>query len=652
MKGQFLRLSDKKPGEQVSGERLTVGQVADRVAEIFGKGTCKQPDKPDVYKVSADPTISLKQQAADYLSAKYHGSGGVAELAELFGVQDLCPATLAPSGKKTLPVYVHASSDAVFEDYRLVSYGSASSGPKIIEEDIQIRFEFTRSAGLSIKYYIDYEKLDKYLESPLLYGEIFEWRGDPKNNRGERVDPPEVRISDGQVLLHGYYSGILVLRRLPIKYHKYMITIIGTALEDGKREYKGRVSAISSAFGLGPVDQQLGEAEAVQDKAADCPLEEDNPLATDKTGAVVVCSRDSSGELVCSGGDGEDDGPKGKDIFCFIEVKKELVQQCTGDYIGDLPTEYRAASCPDGLTPTRNSPAALNYNPALPEYYHRIKTVTEPVYTQEGTERQISETEYESVCCHAPEKQECVPYCRKIVSTYTGSVEIEGGRQKYIDQYPGKTVFVPVGTEEGPCGTLTDKFVEPGGECCTGGNIVIDTDNSAETVAPSSSASIFWSGGESKIKIEVVGQGFWLDTSHTDKEAEVANSNGLTIYTDEENCGTGVITLDDGCSTASLGIRSTSGQWSLVEQVPVSPGTCGEGEGGMGQTGESVGCVEGGVKITRTWCAVYGYQNCVDLKEGGGFYDTYGCDGDSPGVPGTGKVFCFIISINTYNWIC
>ena len=460
--GQFLRLDDKKPGEQSTGERMTVGQAADTIAGIFGKGTCKQPDQSDAYQPPTDPNTTINQGAADYLSAKYPGSGGVAELAERFGVQDICPATMAPSGKKTLPVYVHASSDAVFEDYRLVSYGSAQSGPQIIEEDIQLRFEFTRSASLPIYYYIDYDKLYKYL----LYGNIFEWRGNPKDNRGNRVDPPPVRIQGGQVMLHGYYSGILIVRRLPIKYHKYMITITGTALGAGKREYKGRVSAISTAFGLGPVDQQLGETETVQDKAAECPIEDGNPLATDDTGAVVVCSRDSSGELVCSGGDGEDGGPKGRDVFCFIEVKRELIQQCTGDYIRDLPTEYRSVDCPDSVTPRWNSPMALDYNPALPKFYYRVKTVKEPVYTYEGTEPQISDEEYKYICCHAPVKSDCVPYCREVKSTYYGPVEIEGGRQKYIDQYDGKTVFVPVGTEAGPCGTLTTTFVEPNLPCC------------------------------------------------------------------------------------------------------------------------------------------------------------------------------------------
>ncbi len=459
--GQFLRLSDEKPGEKSDTERMTVGEAAEKLSGVFGKGTCGAADQPDAYQTSSDPNIPLNQGAADYLSAKYPGSAGIAELADKFGVPAICPATMTQAGPRTFPVYVHASSDAVFEDYRIVAYGSPLSGPQIIEEDIQLRFEFTRSASLPIRYYINYEKLDKYLEPPSLYSDMFEWRGRPKNNRGVRVDPPEVTIHGGQVLLHGYYSGILIVRRLPIKYHKYMLTVIGTALGDGRREYKGRVSAISSAYNLGPVDQQVGETEVVKDKSAECPIEDTNPLATDPiSGDVIICRRNSSGGLVCSGGD---ENPKGKDIFCFIEVRKQLLQQCTDNFIRNLPTEYRQVSCPDPVIPTWNM--GLSSNPALPEYYHRVKTIFATEYSFEGTSPQITDDEYEEICCHAPVRTGCVPYCREIKSTYYGPVEIEGGRQKYIDQYPGKTVFIPVGTEAGPCGTLTEKFVDPGLDC-------------------------------------------------------------------------------------------------------------------------------------------------------------------------------------------
>lgn len=581
--GQFLRLSDKKPGERPDTERMTVGQAADIVAGVFGTGTCGNPDKSDGYQVPTDPNTSLNEGAANYLSAKFPGSGGVAELAEKFGVQNLCPATMAPSGKKTLPVYVHASSDAVFDDYRLVSYGSANSGPVIIEEDIEVRFEFTRSASLPIYYYIDYEKLDKYLEFPELYGKIFEWRGNPKNNHGERVEPPAVRIQGGQVLLHGYYSGILVIRRLPIKYHRWMITVTGTALGDGKREYKGRVSAISSAYGLGPVDQQVGESETMQDKAADCPLEDDNPLATDSTGAVVVCSRDSSGELVCSG---DNDDPKGRDIFCFIEVKKELRQQCTGDYLRDLPTEYRQVDCPDSLTPTRNSPAALNYNPALPEYYKKVGEVTEEQYSYEGTTRQITDAEYEEACCHAPVKPGCVPYCREIKSTYYGPIEIEGGRQKYIDQYAGKTVFIPVGTEAGPCGTLTDTFVDPSTDCCENVTDLAPYPDNPALVAPNSYVEIYVINGKSEIDWEIENkEGF----SFFNGLQELSGGRSVVVYTDETACGSVTITADDGCSSVDIDLRSTNGRWVVLSDT-------------MQETVANAVCIVGRYRYTDDWC--------------------------------------------------
>lgn len=596
--GEFLRLSDKKPGETISEDRMTVGQAAETLSDIFGKGTCGQQDQADAYTAATDLGQSLNTAASNYLSAKYPGTVGVAELAEKFGIQSACVQNLSGTGKQILPVYVHASSDDIFDDYQLVSYGSASSGPQIVEEDIQIRFEFTRSASLPVYYWIDYEKLEKYLKYPLLYGTIFEWRGSPKDNRGERVDPPAVSIKGGQVLLHGYYSGILIVRRLPIKYHIWKITLTGTALGDGKREYKGRVSAISSAYGLGPVDQQVGESDAVQDKAAECPLDDGNPIATDDTGAVVVCSRDSSGELVCSGGD---DDPKGEDIFCFIEIKKELRKQCKNSYVSDLPTEYRKVDCPDTVTPTRNTPGALNYNPALPKYYKKIGQKIEYIYTQEGVDPQITAEEYEKICCHPPVSSPCIPFCREIKSTHRGPLEIEGGRQKYIDEYAGKTVFVPVGTETGICGTLTDRFVDSDLLCCGDVETLhIDTDNSAETVAPSSFCIVTWTGGKAKVKVTVSGQGFWLNPGYTVKYGSVEDGKSVTIYTSGDNCGTGTVIVDDGCSVVDWDVRSTAGQWTertaSIDWEPLSdewffvlltPASCGLAAEGY-ETGEIV----------------------------------------------------------------
>lgn len=565
--GEFLRLSDKKPGEQPDTERMTVGQAAETISNIFGKGTCKQPDKPDAYTPSTDPNTSIVQGAADYLNTKYPGSSGVAELAKKFGVQNLCPATMAPSGKKTLPVYVHASSNPVFEDYNLVSYGSQKSGPVIVEEDIQVRFEFTRSASLPIYYYINYKRLADYLRFQGAYGKIFEWRGNPKNNRGERVDPPSVRIQGGQVMLHGYYSGILIVRRLPIKYHRWEITITGTALGNGKREYKGRVSAISSAYGLGPVHQQVGESETVQDKAAECPVDSGLPFAD------------------------EDVDPD--EIYCYIEVRNKLLQQCTGDYLRDLPTEYRQVKCPDeDITPRWNSPMALDYNPALPKYIYKMGQYEVPSYSYEGTTRQITDAEYKEACCHAPVKTGCVPYCREIKSTYYGPVDIEGGRQKYIDQYPGKTVFVPVETESGICGTLTNKFVDPDSQCCAGVSpITYRDDLSPSVITEGWHANVYFDGGKLPYFVDLQGTGFWLDAAGTQSSGEV-NSRSFKIYA-LGSCGVCTVTVEDGCqNTETAQLRSTNVEWENIYNcyAGIDTSDCG------------IFCFDGVNKIFENWC--------------------------------------------------
>ncbi len=447
-------MSDKKPGETLNTDRMTVGDAAAALAGIFGQGTCGEPDQAAAYRGEVESGQLPEQGIESYLQTKYPGVGGAQELAAAFGIDSLCPATMAPTGRVTLPVYVHASSQAVLDDYVLHSYDSAKSGPKIVHEDILVKFEFSNTPNLPIHYFVDSKKLASYLRSS---SAIYEWRGGVKNNRGEFIDPPPVNITGGQIHLPGYYSGILLIHRLPIIYHTWKITLGGVMLGGGQREYTGLVSAFSQAFGLDPVDQELGEAVAKDDPAAQCPA----TGVDSSTGSVVVCKKDPvTGDMIC-----DSDEVDGRDVKCFVEVNRELRRQCTDEYVKDLPTEYRPVTCPDTVTPTNNSPAALNYNPALPKYYHIVGRITVPEYTMEGVPPQITADEYKKKCCHNAVRGNCIPHCRETKSVLHGPVEPEGGREVVIAAYKGKTVLIPVLPISGVCGTLTKTLVDPPQDC-------------------------------------------------------------------------------------------------------------------------------------------------------------------------------------------
>lgn len=87
------------------------------------------------------------------------------------------------------------------------------------------------------------------------------------------------------------------------------------------------------------------------------------------------------------------------------------------------------------------------------------------------------------------------------------------------------------------------------------------------SVAPSSSVVIFVTGGKLPLQISVGGKGFWLDADHNLRNG-VVNSRAITIYTDEDACGSAQISVTDGCTSVTETILSTSGKWVYLETLP------------------------------------------------------------------------------------
>ena len=144
----FLRISDKKPGEDIAGDGKSPAETAETLEDIFAGFA--PPSQSDIISQVA---------LSDFLKGKYSGAEGLQRLAEDLGVDNLCPSTLAPTGKRTVPVYVHASNNKIFENYDLVSYGSAKAGPTIMEDTVDKTIEFNNVFFISIGYNL---RSDKY----------------------------------------------------------------------------------------------------------------------------------------------------------------------------------------------------------------------------------------------------------------------------------------------------------------------------------------------------------------------------------------------------------------------------------------------------------------------------------------------------------
>jgi hypothetical protein len=287
---EFIRLQDKKPGdipEEYEAE-LTRGDVVDIFASIFGRGACGSADDTDNYSGPVEGETPTKS-AEKYLNDKYTGVSGAQQLAAEFGLGDLCrPDTIIDGGEIQQPVYLHASSDSIFDDYTIVSYDAKLSKYSLLEHDIYARIEFSNTSFSPLYYYVDEKKLKRYLGNQAAYGDVYEWRGSVRDQAGNIVDNPAWVIKNGRVHFPGTWSGILVFKRLPIKYHYYTLTIRGTVDGEATRHYDARVSA--KAAGLSAVHLDLSEEVKAEVTKGKCPwLDLDIGINGAGTEIVVEC---------------------------------------------------------------------------------------------------------------------------------------------------------------------------------------------------------------------------------------------------------------------------------------------------------------------------------------------------------------------------
>jgi hypothetical protein len=83
-----------------------------------------------------------------------------------------------------------------------------------------------------------------------------------------------------------------------------------------------------------------------------------------------------------------------------------------------------------------------------------------------------------------------------------------------------------------------------------------DTDNSAETIAQSDTATVYVTGGASPYQWAVSGTGYTLQDSET-----TVGQN--TLISDGTSCGAAAITITDACEDEVTGyVRNTTGTWA------------------------------------------------------------------------------------------
>lgn len=291
-----------------------------------------------------------------------------------------------------------------------------------------------------------------------------------------------------------------------------------------------------------------------------------------------------------------------QEVTCYQDVT--VIRQCNcSETEVDRYTYQQVVPCPN---PEMRCPGAES------RCMHLVgsKAVTEWVECQgdnaipgrPGATYAVSSPEYyRRMCCQDPPWS--LPQCEVKHTTYQGELDIQPGRQYWRDLYGDHARFVPVPPPGGICGEWIIRQVIGGTNCCEGVPVLVwDTSVSPEVMSPNSAVIIGVTGGVPfSLTWEVSGHGFQFQNGST-KITSGPTQQRIRLSALPIACGSAVITVSDGCSTATGFIRSTSGRWlrdyDLTDTCPVS----GEVAVATGIDRDFVlTLVSGQYKIEQTW---------------------------------------------------
>lgn len=239
--------------------------------------------------------------------------------------------------------------------------------------------------------------------------------------------------------------------------------------------------------------------------------------------------------------------------------QREIVHMlcsCSGSET-DSKENITNVSCPEGQT-----------SGFVPEVKESSVYVTCPDEVE-----QLHEPEYYiDKCCKSPDFT--LPRCKETRRSYFGGAQIEKGEKYWKEKYGKSVRLIPVSPEDGVCGEYITSYDVKANNCCDEAvPLEWDEENSASVAPDYSSVLLYFLGGREEVNVSIRGQGFWLDSKYTLKDGVITNNNGpylltaIRVYT-EDACGRCLVTIDDGCSTAELQLRSTNGQWVDLNLPP------------------------------------------------------------------------------------
>ncbi len=257
---------------------------------------------------------------------------------------------------------------------------------------------------------------------------------------------------------------------------------------------------------------------------------------------------------------------------CYQRIIYSQICQCSGN-TKDSVSVVSQVPCPDSPATPHSDTAqgALNF-------WWQAKNINSYVHCPDDPKWEGSEVDYYlDTCCYITPGI-WPPGCQERTISWPGGVGIIKGPDFYTgNALRGESIkIVPVGPPDGICGTI--KYVQNvvNRNCCDNEfyeDILIDAENSVEVMGKNAVGVVYWTKGEPPYDISVRGSGYSLFGGGTNGTTV---SRHAIIVTDDDACGTGTFSVNDGCSDGNHNIRSTDGQWVFKDECANETGTgCG-----------------------------------------------------------------------------
>jgi len=317
--------------------------------------------------------------------------------------------------------------------------------------------------------------------------------------------------------------------------------------------------------------------------------------------------------------------------FYHYQFYEGTVTAPTEDILADKELLAQVCGWESGQTTDPEEPEEPEIPEQEPEFYGCVEEGTGPY----GALPLAEPSFYLEKCCVAG-----IPNpCRTWKSPNPGGYVLpQETMDRMTREWDGPIEFISVGpiTSEG-CGAIYTEQIVRAKNCCDEVEpIVWDFDNSSETIAPGYSALIIVTGGISPYSWSVRGQGISFNQAGNIREITTLTPY-VYVYASLDACGFAPVTVTDGCSIISNGIRVTLGQWI---RRPDLDNTCPGSTGELTQY-DGAELYAGKLKYVQTYLqgnvSGGGVGTCDTIRNQ--FY-TIACDSYNPNAP-----FCITLNL-------